>query len=207
MKQIAISVFLAVLGSFLIQPLANRFWQTPFDPKVLAGPYIWSLGRPAKGISFAVVFWLTFANEGETPGSIQNLKLRICLPKGDWVVHPRFVVDGKQYFEAFQEQKYDPGIFGEPFTPIYLPAKFQTTRSVLFLPWTDFNLAFLEAGNYGVTLSAQSLGSDFKDVWKGSFSVDQEAINNWNDKKQQIRRMLVQSEKPAPASCPMGRRN
>jgi len=39
MKQIAISVgisvFLAVLGSFLIQPLANRFWQTPFDPKEL----------------------------------------------------------------------------------------------------------------------------------------------------------------------------
>jgi hypothetical protein len=49
MKQITISVgisvFLAVLGSFLIQPLANRFWQTPFDPKVVSGPYIWSSTR------------------------------------------------------------------------------------------------------------------------------------------------------------------
>ena len=204
MKQIAISVFLAVLGSFLIQPLSNRFWRTSFNPKVVAGPYIWNLGIPKDGgIAFNVIFWLTFANEGDTPGTIQNLKLRICLPKGDWVVHPRFVVDGKRYYEMFAKQQYDASMWGEPYTPIYLPGKFQTTRSILFVPSIDFDwsLSFIEPGEYRATLSAQSLDSELVDVWMGSFAVSAEELKAMREKRQQIRRVVI-SEKPKSISCP-----
>ena len=115
------AIVVSVLVNFAIQPLANHFWRTPFSPKITAGPYIYSV-HPQKSGSLNIVFWLTFANEGEVAGSIDSLGLQISLPKKEWFLRPLYTVDGDEYLRAFMKMKYDESVVKEPFTPVYLPA-------------------------------------------------------------------------------------
>jgi len=147
-KQIAIPVFLAILGSFLIQPLGNWFWRwllADFEPKVIAGSYYWQRSPPPHD-TLSVVFGLTLANEGDASGSIQNIKFRVCFPKGDWVLYGQYFIDPKRYYEMFMKRQYDDSLWGEPFRPVFLPPKSQIEKSVVFLRGTDFDLTNLEAG-------------------------------------------------------------
>ncbi len=199
------AVFIALILNFLIQPLANRFWKTPFDPKIITGSYIWSLsGVTQTTYGFNVVFWLTFINQGQTPGSIGNLKLRICFPKGDWVLDPLFEVDGKTYLQMFSERKWDSSYKKQPFNPIYLPGNSQITKSLLFMPKPrNFNPKFVEPGNHRVILNSRRLMGLFKEVWTGKLNIGQGEFDRWKKKGEQIRTLELPAIEPLTLSeCP-----
>jgi hypothetical protein len=180
-----------VFVNFLIQPFANRSWRDPFTPKVIAGSYYWQLSPPPKDMTFFVVFGLTLANEGDISGSIQNIKFRVCFPKGDWVAYGGYFIDPKRYYEMFMKKQYDDSLWREPFRPVFLPPKSQIEKSVLFHHWTDFDVTRLEAGNFKSALSVQfSEKEQYEDIWSGGFFVDQGEINGWR-KGVPIRKGLV----------------
>lgn len=195
MKQIIVSVILAVIGSFIIHPLSERFWQTSFTSKTIAGPYIWSF-NPTKPGSLNVVFWLTFANQGDIAGSIDRLELQISLPKETWFLSPVFTVEGRDYWRMFYEQKYDVPSISEPFVPIYLPAHSQSTRAVLFKEfYRELNPANLAPGNHKIILYARPTGGRLEQVWTGLFSVSDDEFRQWKAGNT-LRRLQVPTEKP-----------
>jgi hypothetical protein len=119
---------------------------------VIAGSYYWQLSTPP--VTFSVVFGLTLANEGDTSGSLQNIKFRVCFPKGNWVPHGVFFIDPK-HFEMFMQQRYDSSLWGEPLRPVFLPPKSQIEKSVLLRQWTGFDVTRFEAGSFKSALALQ----------------------------------------------------
>ena len=154
------AIVVSVFVNFAIQPLANHFWRSPFSPKITAGPYLYSL-HPEKSGSLNLVFWLTFANEGEIAGSIDGLGLQISLPKQEWFLRPIFTVDGEEYLRMFMQMKYDDGAYKEPFTPVYLPSHSQVSRAILFKHFNEpLDLNALEGGNHKIKLRGGSASLD-----------------------------------------------
>lgn len=166
------AIVVSVIVNFIIQPFANHFWQSPFAPRITAGPYIYSVHPQAPG-SLNLVLWLTFANEGEVAGSIDSLGLQISLPKKEWFLRPLFTVDGQEYLRMFMQMKYDDTVYREPFTPVYLPAHSQVSRAILFKEFEDpLDLHLLEEGNHKIRLYARGAHGQLENVWTGIFTVD-----------------------------------
>lgn len=172
------AIVVSVFVNFAIQPLANHFWRSPFSPKITAGPYIYSV-HPQKSGSLNVVFWLTFANEGEVAGSIDSLGLQISLPQKEWFLRPIFTVDGEEYLRMFMQMKYDETVYKEPFKPVYLPAHSQVSRAILFKEFEDsLDLQLLEDGNHKIRLYARGAEGQLKNVWTGIFTVDKDQLKS-----------------------------
>jgi len=186
------AIAVSVIVSFIIQPFANHFWRSPFTPKITAGPYIYSL-HPQKPGSLNLVFWLTFANEGEVAGSIDSLGLQISLPKKEWFLRPIFTVDGEEYLRMFMQMKYDETVYKEPFTPVYLSGHSQVSRAILFKEFEDpLDLRFLEEGNHKIRLYARGADGQLENVWTGIFSVLKEDLKSGKS----IRFLQEPKEKP-----------
>jgi len=184
--------------------VAYQTFLTPFSPRVIARPYTWRMGPATpESRSLDVAIWLTISNRGAMSGSLDDLAVRITLPKGSWILEPRFFARSAEYYQTFWGVNFNALPAEGLFTPIFLPGKSQTTRVVVFGPAgvQDFDPTFTEPGVHRLTLYARYNGGKFEKVTTQNLIFVKDDLERWAT-GETIAGQVVERDKPTRELLP-----
>jgi hypothetical protein len=155
---------------------------TPFSPQVTVGVYTWRVrpeGSPNPSVEIAL--WLSVQNRGVTPGEIRDLMAVLSLPKGDWLLSPMFFLDSQAYLRAISNSNDSPNLpTTEPFSPIFVAGRGQTSKSVLFMPFDGkANRQFLEPGIHKIRFFARLEDGSVIRVAERNIVFEPGVVENW----------------------------
>ncbi len=184
----------AIVAGFV----AYQTFLTPFSPEIIVRPYTWRMApATAEYRSLDVAMWLTISNRGAMSGSLDDLVVRISLPKGKWVLQPLFFARPVEYYQTFFGVNFNVPPAEGPFTPIFLAGKSQITKVVVFNPQAvqDFDLTFVEPGQHKITLYARYNGGKFEEITTQNLVFIKEDLERWAA-GQTIAGQIVERDKP-----------
>jgi hypothetical protein len=155
---------------------------TPFSPQVTVGAYTWRV-RPETSPNppVEIALWLSIQNRGVTPGEIRDLMAVLSLPKGDWLLTPMFFVDSQAYLKAISNAQDSPDLpTMEPFSPIFVAGRGQTSKAVLFIPFeTKADRKLLEPGVYKIRFYARLDSGNVIQVAERKIVFEKDVIESW----------------------------
>jgi hypothetical protein len=172
--------------------MAYKMWLSPFAPVVHPRIMFWRLGPgAAPGWPIGIVIYITAFNDGATPGVINNLFIRIDLPKGQWFLEALLFVKPAQFYQSLFKKEikspFDFDVVEGPFTPIVLSAREPVTKAILFtrgLGHKDFDGSLFEPGLHDIRLFSQfDILSTPTEIYHGKINFDAELIANLRDGK------------------------
>jgi len=183
---------------------SQRNFPGPFSPSFIVDAFLYRIGPKPYTYegNFDFTLWMSLINAGATAGELDDLAIKVQFPKGDLVLQPVLFVSSPELFKSALKGA-DTVPFEAPFTKLFVPAKGQINKAIIFRP-LNWNPKFVERVRFRVSICAQFREGKTQLVTDElPLILTEEQVNDWKAGKPVIPQVeLIQDMKWYKALTP-----